>query len=72
VTQPSREISATDAVQIAQDECGKQGIPWREPHSVKEKSDSWEVRTPSNVRGGNATILVSKATGVPKIRYYER
>ncbi len=69
---PDREVSEEAAVRIAQEECLRRGIPWREPFTCKKGWRTWEVRMPSNQRGGNATILVSRTTGEVKIRHYAR
>lgn len=72
MTQPDSEISEADAVRIAQEECARRGIDWREPYKITKGWRRWQVSMPSNQRGGNATIFVSRTTGVVKMRYYAR
>jgi hypothetical protein len=71
VTSASR-VTESDAVRIAQEECSRLGIEWRDPYPVKKGWRRWRVYMPSDVKGGNATILVSRTTGVVRVRYYDR
>jgi hypothetical protein len=57
------EISEPEAVRIAQEECARRGIPWREPYSVRKRWPTWQVDAPSDRRGGNAVIYVSRKHG---------
>lgn len=66
------EITESQVVEIAKDACAERAIPWREPYSVKKGWRGWTVSMPSNVRGGNALIKVSKKGGQAKVRYYRR
>jgi hypothetical protein len=66
------EISEIDAVRLAQQECQRLGIVWREPYSVKRGWRRWQIRTPSNIRGGNTTIFISRENGDTKVRHYIR
>ena len=45
-------ITESDAVRLAQDECSRLGVQWREPFRVKKGWRWWRILTPSNVRGG--------------------
>ena len=69
---PVSEVSDVEALRVAQEECGRRGIPWREPYRVKKGWRWWTVQMPSNQRGGNAIVLVSRKTGKVKMRYYRR
>ena len=69
---PTAEISEAEAVRIAEEACVERGIAWREPYRVKRGWRSWSVRMPSNMRGGNAVIAVSRKTGQAKVRFYAR
>lgn len=66
------EIPESEVVKIAQQACHDRSIQWREPYRVKEKWRSWRVDMPSNQRGGNAVIYVSKKSREAKVRYYPR
>lgn len=66
------EISKSDAARIAQQACAEKDISWQEPYSVRQGWRWWRVTTPSNVKGGNAVILVGRKSGVAKVRYFER
>jgi hypothetical protein len=66
------ELSESEVVAIAKEACLDQVIRWREPYSVRQRWRSWRVLMPSNIRGGNAAISVSKKSGEAKIRYYGR
>ena len=72
MTQESHEMSETTAIRIAQEECLRKGIEWREPYAVRKRWRSWEVRMPSDRRGGNATIRISRTSGQVKIRFFPR
>jgi hypothetical protein len=56
----------------AQRACADRGIEWRGLHGVKEMWPAWRVDMPSNRRGGNAVIYVSKKIRKAKVRYYPR
>jgi hypothetical protein len=66
------ELTAREVVEIAKVACAERKIDWREPYTVKRGWRNWTVLMPSNVRGGNAVIYVSKKTGQPKVRFYNR
>jgi predicted DNA binding protein len=66
------EMTDAEAVRIAQEACSRHNIEWREPHSVKKGWRWWTVMTPSNRRGGNAVIFISRTTGKVKVRFYTR
>jgi hypothetical protein len=66
------EVSRADAERIARDECARCGIVWREPFSIKRGWRNWQIRTPSNRRGGNALILVSRQDGSARARFFAR
>jgi hypothetical protein len=66
------EMSESEVVTIAKEACIERGIRWREPYAFRRRWRSWFVLIPLNVRGGNAVIRVSKATGEARIRYYGR
>lgn len=66
------EISESQAVEIAKQACAERGIRRHEPYRAKRGWLRWTVMMPSNVRGGNAVIYVSKKDGQAKVRYYER
>ena len=72
MTMPRRDISEDEALRIAKDACATAEVPWREPYSIRRGLRAWQVRTPSNRRGGNTTILVSRSTGEVTIRRYSR
>ena len=69
---PTNEMTDAEAVRIAQEACSRNNIEWREPHSVKKGWRWWTVMTPSNRRGGNAVIAISRTTGKVKVRFYTR
>ena len=66
------DVSESKAVEIAKRACAARGIPWREPYRAKKGWLRWTVFTPSEVRGGNAVIYISKKDGRAKVRHYER
>jgi hypothetical protein len=59
-------------VRIAQDACAERGIAWREPHRAKKGWRNWRVWMPSDRRGGNAVVIVSRASGTAKVHFYAR
>jgi predicted DNA binding protein len=69
---PMNEMTDAEAVRIAQEACNRRSIQWREPRSVKQGWRWWTVMTPSNLRGGNAIISISRTTGQVKVRFYTR
>jgi len=66
------DISELEAVRIAQEACANRGIVWREPYSVSKRWRTWQVLMPSNQRGGNAVIYISRKDGSAKVRFYDR
>jgi hypothetical protein len=66
------ELSEADVVRIARDECTRCGLPWREPYSVRKGWRYWRVLTPSNIRGGNTLVVISRTTREVRIRHYPR
>jgi len=72
MTESDGKTSESDALRIAQEVCAQHEIPWLEPHTVTRGWRWWRVRTPSDQRGGNAIILVSRKTGIARVRRYSR
>jgi hypothetical protein len=65
-------IPESEAVRIAHQALAERGIEWDEPHRVKKGWRNWRILTPSNRRGGNSEIKVSRKTGAAKVRRYVR
>jgi predicted DNA binding protein len=65
-------MTDAEALRIAQEACRRHNIEWREPHSVKKGWRWWTVTTPSDRRGGNAVITISRRTGRVKVGFYTR
>jgi hypothetical protein len=66
------EIPEAEVLRIAQQALADRGLPWREPHTLRKGWRRWMVSSPSNIRGGNATVFVHRRTGEAKVRYYDR
>jgi hypothetical protein len=66
------DITESEAIGIANKALGERGLTWKEPHRIKKGLRNWRIDTPSNQRGGNSTIIVSRRTGAAKVRHYVR
>jgi hypothetical protein len=65
-------ISESEAVQIAQRACADRNIEWEEPYRAYKGLRSWRILTPSDRRGGNTMILVSRKSGTVRLHRYGR
>jgi hypothetical protein len=63
-------ISESEAVRIAQQACADQHIRWEEPHRTTKGLRSWRILTPSDRRGGNTMIIVSRKSGMVRLHRY--
>jgi hypothetical protein len=66
-----RVTTEEEALRIAQDECVRLGLPWRDP-TVKRGWRRWRVYTPSGRRGGNAVVYIARKDGASRVRKYDR
>ena len=70
---PTRDrVTEADAVRIAQEACAERGIAWREPYRINRGWRNWRVWMPSDQRGGNATVIISRISGEAKVHFYAR
>jgi hypothetical protein len=60
---PQPEISETQAILIAQEECSRRNWPWLEPIHVASNKNTWLVHTNYESRGANARVVIDKTTG---------
>jgi hypothetical protein len=56
-------ITVEEAVRIARAECDARGWPWQEPISVHRGLWTIHVRTNTEYRGGNASVIINARTG---------
>jgi hypothetical protein len=66
-----RVTTEEEALCIAQDECVRLGLPWRDP-IVKRGWRWWRVCTPGGQRGGNAVVFIARKDGATRVRKYNR
>ena len=57
---------------MAQEQCVKHGLRWREPYRAKRGWRYWKVTTPSNQAGGVAVVVISRKTGEARTRFSAR
>lgn len=67
-----RPMTESDAVRIAQRACAERRIRWEEPYRATRGLRSWRILMPSDRRGGNTMILVSRTSGIARVHRYGR
>jgi hypothetical protein len=67
----SEVTTEADALRLAEDECARRHLAWDHPR-VKRGWLRWRVYTPSDRRGGNTVVYVSRKNGSVRVRHYRR